>query len=86
MLARPPASYTTVVVGSSSYYYADGVYYSRVAYGGSVQYQVIDAPMGAIITTLPAGCTTYVRGGVAYRQCGGTYYQPHTGGYRVVVF
>jgi hypothetical protein len=35
---------------------------------------------------LPAGCTTYMRGGVAYRQCGGAYYQQVGGGYRVVAF
>jgi hypothetical protein len=39
-----------------------------------------------MITTLPGGCTTYMRAGVAYRQCGPTYYQPVAGGFRVVVF
>jgi hypothetical protein len=86
MITRPPATATTVVVSGSNYYYDSGVYYSRVVYGGSVQYQVVNAPVGAVITTLPAGCTTYMHGGVAYRQCGTTYYQPVSGGFRVVVF
>jgi hypothetical protein len=86
MLARPPTAATAVVVSGSNYYYADGVYYSRVAYGGAVQYQVVSAPPGAVIAVLPGGCTTYMRGGIAYRQCGGTYYQQVSGGYRVVVF
>ena len=55
-------------------------------YGGQVQYQVVAAPAGAVITTLPGGCTTVVRSGVSYSQCGTTYYQRVSTGYRVVVF
>ena len=86
MLARPPAQSTTVVVSGANYVYSDGAYYESVMYGGEVQYQVVEAPAGAIITTLPGGCTTVVRGGVSYSQCGPTYYQRVSTGYRVVVF
>lgn len=86
MLARPPAASTTVVVSGTSYMYSDGAYYEPVMYGGDVQYRVVTAPPGAIITTLPGGCTTVIRGGVSYTQCGPTYYQRVSTGYRVVVF
>jgi hypothetical protein len=86
MLARPPRASTTVVVGSTSYMYADGAYYEQVSYGGSVSYRVVTAPAGAVITTLPVGCTVTVVGGVSYQQCGATYYQRVGTGYRVVVF
>jgi hypothetical protein len=38
------------------------------------------------ISTLPGGGTTVRRGNVVYPQCGAAYYQPVSGGYRVVVF
>ncbi len=56
MLAKPPAAAKTVVVTESTYLYEDGVYYTKVMSSGSVVYQVVDAPAGAIVTTLPAGC------------------------------
>src|SRR5262245_4006537 len=86
MLARPPATSTTVVVSGTPYMYADGAYYEKVYYGGDVSYRVVTAPAGAIITTLPGGCTTTVMGGVSVQQCGTTYYQRVSTGYRVVVF
>jgi hypothetical protein len=66
--------------------YSDGAYYERVYYGGQVQYRVVTAPAGAVITTLPGGCTTSVMNGLAVQQCGPTYYQRVSTGYRVVVF
>ncbi len=86
MLARPPAASVTVVTAGTPYMYADGAYYEQVMYGGEVSYRVVQAPVGAIITTLPAGCTATVIGGVAVSQCGPTYYQRVSNGYKVVVF
>jgi hypothetical protein len=86
MLARPPTSSVTVVTGGTPYMYADGAYYEQVMYGGEVSYRVVQAPVGAVITTLPAGCTATVMGGVAVSQCGTTYYQRVSNGYQVVVF
>jgi hypothetical protein len=86
MLARPPTTSITVVAGSTNYMYADGAYYEKVMYGGEVTYRVVNAPAGAIITTLPAGCASTVVGGVAVSQCGSTYYQRVSSGYQVVVF
>jgi hypothetical protein len=85
MLARPPRAAVTVAVGGSSYWYADGTYYTRVVSGGSMAYQVVGPPAGIIIPTLPGGCKSVRVGNVAYNQCGPTYYQRVGTGYRVVV-
>jgi hypothetical protein len=53
--------------------------------GGSVVYQVVAPPAGAIITTLPTGCQTVRVNNVSYSQCGTTYYQRVSSGYQVVV-
>ena len=86
MLARPPSTSVTVVTGGTNYMYADGAYYEQVMYEGEVSYRVVNAPAGAIITTLPGGCTTTVMNGVTVSQCGSTYYQRVSNGYQVVVF
>jgi hypothetical protein len=85
MLARPPAAATTIVVGSSKYWYHGNAFYTRAYANGAVVYQVIAPPAGAIIVTLPAGCTTVRVGAVAYQRCGPTYYQRVGNGYKVVV-
>lgn len=86
MLAKPPTTSVTVVTSGTSYMYADGAFFEQVYYGGEVSYRVVAAPAGAIITTLPGGCTTTVMGGVSVHQCGTTYYQRVSTGYKVVVF
>ena len=86
MLARPPTTSVTVVTGGTNYMYADGAYYEQVIYGGQVSYRVVAAPAGAIITTLPGGCSTTVMNGVTVSQCGGSYYRRVSTGYQVVVF
>ena len=73
------------MVTGTSYMYDDGVYYARVMNGGEVAYQVVPAPAGAIIATLPSGCSDVRVGGVAYSQCGQTHYQKVSTGYQVVV-
>ena len=72
MLAKPPAAAAPVVVSGSTYYYHDNAYYTRVMTSGEVTYQVVAPPAGAIITTLPAGCSNVNVGGAAYSQCGQT--------------
>ena len=86
MLARPPAASVTVVTSGTNYMYHDGAYYEQVFYEGQVSYRVVAAPSGAIIATLPGGCTTTVMGGVSVQQCGSTYYKRVSTGYQVVVF
>jgi hypothetical protein len=85
MLARPPAAATTIVVAGSSYWHHGGVFYMRAYSGGVVKYQVIAAPVGAIIGTLPAGCSSVRVGAVVYQRCGPTHYQRVATGYKVVV-
>jgi Family of unknown function (DUF6515) len=85
MLSRPPAASTTVVVSGTNYTYSDGVYYARVISDGAIAYQVVPAPAGAVIATLPRGCSSVRVGGVAYTQCGPTYYHRVSTGYQVVV-
>ncbi|NOQ64741.1 MAG: hypothetical protein GQ582_09545 [Methyloprofundus sp.] len=41
---------------------------------------VTSAIIGSIIYTLPTGCTTVIRVGISYRQCGNTWYQPQYAG------
>ena len=53
--------------------------------GGEVAYQVVAPPPGAIITTLPAGCTSVHVGGAAYTVCGDTFFTLVSTGYQVVV-
>ena len=86
MLSRPPSNAVTIAVSGTNYWYDDGVYYGRAFQGGDVVYQVVPAPSGAVIVSLPGGCTSVRRGNVTYSQCGSTYYQRISGGYRVVVF
>ena len=86
MLARPPTTSVTVVASGTNYMYADGAYYEQVYYGGEVSYQVVNAPAGVVISTLPGGCTTVVMQGASVHQCGPTYYQRVSAGYQVVVF
>jgi hypothetical protein len=36
--------------------------------------------VGAIVASLPPNCTTLIVNGLAYQNCGGTYYQPRYSG------
>ena len=85
MLAKPPAAAKPVVVTQTTYLYHDGVFYTQAMSSGAVVYQVVEAPAGAIITTLPAGCTSARVGDATYTQCGTTYYSKVATGYQVVV-
>lgn len=37
---------------------------------------VTSAVVGSIVNTVPAGCVTTIVDGIAYQQCGSTWYQP----------
>src|SRR5262245_19266656 len=41
---------------------------------------VTAAVVGSIVNTLPTGCVTTVVNGIAYQQCGSTWYQPQFAG------
>jgi len=44
------------MVNGVRYYYQDNVYLEEVFDGYAVVYQVVPAPIGAVVTQLPAGC------------------------------
>ncbi len=67
-----PVGYSRIYVGSSPYYYNQGVYYRSYSNGG---YEVIAPPLGASVSQLPAGSSVTVIDGVKYYQLGGTFYQ-----------
>jgi hypothetical protein len=74
-----------VSVENHQYHYDHGVYYAP-SNGG---YTVVQAPVGAVITTLPPGYQTVVVSGsggttVDNYYYGGTYYERESNGYRVV--
>jgi hypothetical protein len=82
---RPPY-YSPVVVGGNNYIYSDGVFLQPR--GNS--YVVIAPPVGAVVPSIPEGCSATNQGGVVYYDCSGVIYQPFYQGsdlvYRVVRF
>jgi len=80
---RPPAQAAPVTVTNNTYYYDSGAFYTKAMHEGEVVYQVVEAPAGAVVPTLPSGCTSVNKGGTAYSQCGTTYYQKVSNGYQV---
>jgi len=83
LLAKPPAQSTTVTVTNTTYYYDSGAFYTKAMHEGQVVYQVVEPPIGAVVSTLPADCASVNKGGTAYSQCGTTYYQKVSSGYQV---
>jgi hypothetical protein len=51
--------------------------------GGFVAGLATGLVIGAIVYSLPSGCTTLVRNGISYSQCGTTWYQPQYSGNNV---
>jgi hypothetical protein len=83
-ISTPPPYYNTVVVGGNNYIYSDGVFLQP---SGNT-YIVIAPPIGAVVPSLPDGCSATNQGGVIYYDCSGVVYQPFYQGsslvYRVV--
>ena len=67
-----PSGYSRIYVGSSPYYYNQGVYYRSYDNGG---YEVVAPPLGASVSQLPPGAIVTVIDGQKYYQAGGTFYQ-----------
>lgn len=55
--------------------------YHPVATGVAIG--VTAAVIGSIVYSLPSGCTTVIRAGISYRQCGSTWYEPRYSGNNV---
>ena len=69
-----PKDAQTITVGSADYYYSTGVFYSKSDEG----YQVVAAPNGAVVKSLPEGAKTEKVDGVTYKVFNNTYFQPLT--------
>ena len=82
-----PPDPVVVVVDGTSYHYADGVFFVRVAPGsfGPVTFQVVAAPVGAVIGVLPADADRTIVDGAVYYRLHGTWFRPHSSGFQVVV-
>lgn len=75
---------TNVNVNVDSHHGNHGHYHpiaTGLAIGAAVA--VTSAVIGSIVNTLPTGCTTIIRGGMAYQQCGSVWYQPQYAGNNV---
>ncbi|MDQ5909929.1 MAG: hypothetical protein QG599_2024 [Pseudomonadota bacterium] len=57
--------------------------YGGVGVGAAVAVGTAVA-VGAMVSTLPPSCSTFVADGVSYQNCGGTYYAPRYDGPTVV--
>jgi Family of unknown function (DUF6515) len=84
ILEYAPSSAVPVMVKGSRYYYENNVFLAEVFDGSSVVYQVVPAPLGAVVTQLPVGCIVQNYNGRSFELCGKTYYQQVAGGYQVV--
>jgi hypothetical protein len=63
-------------------YYGGGCCYHPVATAAAVTGAAVvtAAVVGSIVDRPPAGCVTQVINGLAYQQCGSTWYQPQMSG------
>ena len=67
-----PAGYRTIVVGSRNYYYYYGAFYAKA--NNSEEYDVVDAPEGAIVDALPDGYEVKTINGQEYYTLDNVYY------------
>lgn len=75
-----PAKHVPVFVKGHRYFYLDGIFYRRGLQG----HIAVQAPMGAIIFSLPIGSHPVVVAGTSYHVFGGVYYRRVPDGYVVV--
>jgi hypothetical protein len=64
------------------YYGGGGCCYHPVARGVAIgaTAAITAAAIGSVVNTLPPSCSSMVVNGLAYQQCGGSYYQPQVYG------
>ena len=72
--------YSEVVVGCDRYYYDAGVFYR----GDPGHYVVTEAPVGAVVYSVPSGYERVDIDGVTYVRYGNVYYRPAGHRYEVV--
>ena len=73
------------MVGGARYYYQNSVFLEEVYDGSAIVYQVVPAPLGAVVTMLPTGCMPQLYNGNSFYLCGNDPpCQQVAGGYQVV--
>lgn len=77
---QAPKGSVEIRVGNFSFRYNNGTFYKHTKHG----YVVTKAPRGAIIHTLPPGCSRVVVGGYVYYSSNNVYYRQAPNGYIVV--
>ena len=75
-----PATHVSLTLGSSRFFYHQGVFYRPRGAGG---YIVVGNPIGAITTTVPAGAVRIQLGGRTWFRHGTTFFVAVDGGYTV---
>ncbi len=75
-----PERYAEVVVGGGRYYYNEGIFYT----GDPGHYVVVEAPVGAIVYSVPPSYERVEIDGVLYYRYQDVYYRPAGHGYEVV--
>jgi hypothetical protein len=71
---------------NNNYYHGGGYYggccYHPVAVAAAVTAtaMVTAAVVGSVVNSVPPSCTTVIVNGLAYQQCGSTWYQPQFAG------
>lgn len=74
-------THVNVNVNNRGGYYGGCCYNHGPSVAGVIAASVATAiVIGAIVSSLPPRCTTFVSNGIAYQNCGGTYYQPQYAG------
>jgi hypothetical protein len=69
-----PYGYYPFWFGDDQYYYSGGYYYQYA----NDEYTVVEPPVGAEVTTLPANAQSIVINGQQYYEVNGVYYEPIT--------
>ncbi len=80
IISALPPGYAPIYVGSTPYYYDEGVFYESAPSG----YTVVTPPIGALVPVLPPGAEAIVVGPTVYYYAAGAFYLQQPQGYVVV--
>ena len=69
-----PPKYKRFILGKKTYFYYYGTFYKRS--DGANEFEVIDAPVGAVVDAIPEGYETVVVDGVEYHTLDDVKYLP----------
>ena len=80
VLSALPHDHLRLFLGGLEYFFWEGMFYRW----SERQYVVVPAPVGAVVTGIPAGCQPVIVEGVPYYTVNGTTYMYTSYGYQVV--